>query len=85
MSRDLESRIDRLPEEKKEVYDERIEPIREELEDDLKERHKGDIKNQIEDDEAELSDFNVVVSCFLEQDSTKYQFIRTEPLIHTQK
>ncbi len=35
-------------------------------------------------DENELSDFNVVVSAFLEQGETDYDFIRTEPLCHDQ-
>lgn len=83
--RDVDSRIDRLPEDKQNVFEERIEPIREELEEQLKEQHKGDIKNRIKSDESELSDFNVVVSCFLEHDTTSYRFIRTEPLIHSKE
>lgn len=81
-NRDIESRIDRLPQERQEVFKERIAPIKEKLENQLKERHRGDIENQIKSDESELSDFNVVVSCFLGHDTTSYRFIRTEPLIH---
>lgn len=81
--KDPDSRIESLPEEKREEYDERVEGIREGLEDDLLKKHRGDIKNQIDEDESELSDFNIVVSSFLDREKTSYQFIRTEPLIHT--
>jgi hypothetical protein len=80
--KDLESRIEDLPEEQREEFEERIEPVEKKIHDELFEKHRSDIKNQIEDDESELSDFNVVVSGFLERDGTEYTFIRTEPLIH---
>lgn len=82
--RDLDERIEKLPEEKREELEERIEPFREDLEEELFDQHYSEIDNQITDDEAELSDFNVIVSGFLEQDGTDYTFIRTEPLIHEQ-
>lgn len=80
--KDLESRIENLPQKQREEFEERIEPVEKKIHDDLFEKHRSDIKNQIEDDESELSDFNVVVSGFLERDGTEYTFIRTEPLIH---
>lgn len=83
--KDLESRIEDLPEEQREEFEERIKPVEKKIHDDLFERHRSDIKNQIEDDESELSDFNVVVSGFLEREGTEYTFIRTEPLIHEKK
>lgn len=82
VDKDLETRIENLPDEKREEFDDRIEPFEEELEEDLLDKHRSEIDNQIGDDESELNDFNVVVSCFLEQDGTEYTFIRTEPLIH---
>lgn len=84
VGKDLESRIENLPDEKREEFDDRIEPFEEELEEELLDQHWSEIDNQIGDDESELNDFNVVVSCFLEQDGTEYTFIRTEPLIHEQ-
>ena len=82
--KDLGARVENLPEEQREEFDDRIEPFEEELEEELLNQHWSEIKNQIGDDESELNDFNVVVSCFLEQDGTDYTFIRTEPLIHEQ-
>jgi hypothetical protein len=82
--RDLEERIENLPEEKREELEDRIGPFEQELEEELFNQHHSEIDNQITDDEAELSDFNVIVSGFLEQDGTDYTFIRTEPLIHEQ-
>lgn len=83
-SKDLDARIENLPEEKREEFEARIEPFEEELHEELFDQHTSEIENQITDDEAELSDFNVVVSGFLERDGTEYTFIRTEPLIHEQ-
>ena len=82
--RDLEARIENLPRKKLEEFEDRIEPYEEELYEDQFDQHSAEIDNQIKDDEAELSDFNVVVSGFLERDGTDYTFIRTEPLIHDQ-
>lgn len=84
-SKDIDSRIEALPEKQRKEYESRIEPIREEQEETLLEKHRDDIENQIEEDDSELSDFNVIVSGFLDRALTEYQFIRTEPLIHTQK
>lgn len=83
-SKDIDTRIENLPEEKLKEFEERIEPFEEELHEELFDQHSSEIDNQITDDEAELSDFNVVVSGFLEQGGTDYTFIRTEPLIHEQ-
>lgn len=82
VGKDLESRIEGLPAEKRDEFDDRVEPFEEELEEELLGQHSSEIVNQIGDDESELSDFNVVVSCFLERTETEYTFIRTEPLIH---
>jgi hypothetical protein len=82
VGKELETRIENLPEEKQEEFDNRIQPFEEELEEELLEQHWSEIENQIGDDESELNDFNVIVSCFLEQGETEYTFIRTEPLIH---
>ncbi|MDL0139113.1 hypothetical protein PNP85_06305 [Halobacterium salinarum] len=80
--KDLQTRIENLPDEQREKFDDRIDPFEENLEQELLEQHWSEIDNQIGDDESELNDFNVVVSGFLEQDGTDYTFIRTEPLIH---
>lgn len=82
--KDLEDRIESLPEEKQEELEERVAPFEEDLYEELFDQHHSEIDNQITDDEAELSDFNVIVSGFLEQDGTDYTFVRTEPLIHEQ-
>lgn len=82
VGKELETRIENLPEEKREEFDNRIQPFEEELKEKLLEQHWSEIDNQIGDDESELNDFNVIVSCFLEQGETEYTFIRTEPLIH---
>lgn len=84
MARDLDERIERLPEEEREEFDRRLEVFEEELSEELLEQHRDDIDNRIKSDEDELSDFNVVVSAFLEQDETGYDYIRTEPLCHEQ-
>lgn len=83
-SKDLGTRIENLPEEKREEFEARIEPFEEKLHEELFDQHTSEIENRIRDDEAELSDFNVVVSGFLERDGTDYTFVRTEPLIHEQ-
>ena len=82
VDRDLESRIQRLPDDKRKEFDERLEVFEEELEKELLEQHRSEIDNRITSDESELNDFNVVVSGFLEQSATEYEFVRTEPLIH---
>jgi len=82
VSKELDTRIENLPEEKRKEFDSRIQPFKEKLEEELLEQHWSEIDNQIGDDESELNDFNVIVSCFLEQGETEYTFIRTEPLIH---
>lgn len=84
MARDLDERIERLPEDEREEFDRRLEVFGEELSEELLEQHRKDIKNRIKSDEDELSDFNVVVSAFLEQDETGYDYIRTEPMCHDQ-
>jgi len=82
VGKDLESRVENLSKEKREEFNDRIKPFEEELQEELLNQHWSEIDNQIGDDESELNDFNVIVSCFLEQDETEYTFIRTEPLIH---
>lgn len=84
MARDLDERIERLPGEVRDEFERRIEVFEEELHKELLEQHRDDIENRIKSDEDELSDFNVVVSSFLEQDESGYDYIRTEPLCHEQ-
>lgn len=84
MARDLDERIERLPEEKREEFERRLEAFEEELSEEMLEQHRDDVNNRIKSDEDELSDFNVVVSAFLEQEETGYDYIRTEPICHEQ-
>lgn len=82
MNGSIEDQIDRLNDEKKGEYEERIESKRNQIKRELKSGYRDKIENQIEDDIEELQDFNIIISAFLEKDETDYDFIRTEPLYH---
>jgi hypothetical protein len=81
----LESRIENLTKEKREIFEEQIEEQEGELSDELAENHLETIKNQLIEDKEELNDFNVVVSGFRNREKTEYAYIRTEPFIHKSK
>jgi hypothetical protein len=86
MSNDrVDSRIEDLPEKKRETFDERIDKEEDELADRLAEKHLAAIENQMMADREELSDFNVIVSGFRDREKTDYRYIRTEPFIHKNK
>lgn len=86
MSNDrIESRIETLTEEKREQFENRLEDEEPELYDELLEKHRDTIKNQMIDDREELSNFNIVVSGFQNRNQTDYTYIRTEPFIHENK
>jgi hypothetical protein len=86
MSNDrVDSRIEDLPEKKRETFDERIDKEKDELADRLAEKHLATIENQMMADREELSDFNVIVSGFRDREKTDYRYIRTEPFIHKNK
>jgi hypothetical protein len=81
----VESRIETLTDKQSEQFETRLEQRESELRDDLFERHRDTIKNQLIEDKEELNDFNVIVSGFQDRDRTPYRYIRTEPFIHENK
>jgi len=81
----VESRIETLTNEQQERFETQIEQREPELREELFERHRDTIDNQLTEDKEELNDFNVVVSGFQNRDETDYRYIRTEPFIHENK
>lgn len=81
----VESGIETLTEEQRERFETQLEQREPELREELFERHRATIDNQLLEDREELNDFNVVVSGFQDQDETNYRYIRTEPFIHENK
>lgn len=79
------SRVDRLPDDVQQEYEERVDELEEELWEKHFEEHLSEIATQIDDDDDELHDIDIIVSSFLEVDDTEYTFVRTEPLIHEQE
>lgn len=81
----VESRIETLTEEQRERFETQLEQREPELREELFERHRDTIDNQLTEDKEELNDFNVVISGFQDRDETEYRYIRTEPFIHENK
>jgi hypothetical protein len=81
----VESLIETLTDEQEERFETQIQQREPELREELFERHRDTIDNQLTEDKEELNDFNVVVSGFQNRDETDYRYIRTEPFIHENK
>lgn len=81
----VESRIETLTDEQRERFETRLEQREPELREELFDRHRETIKNQLIEDKEELNNFNIVVSGFQDRDETEYRYIRTEPFIHENK
>lgn len=81
----VESLIETLTEEQRAQFETQLEQREPELREELFERHRDTIDNQLTEDKEELNDFNVVVSGFQDREGTEYEYIRTEPFIHENK
>lgn len=82
--RDLSSRVGRLDEETREMFDKEVEAKEEELEEELFEEFRQKATNEIETNREETDDFNIIISAFEYDDDRDldYTYIRTEPLFH---
>lgn len=81
----VESLIEILTEEQRKRFETQLEQREPELREELFERHRDTIDNQLIEDKEELNDFNIVVSGFQNRDETAYRYIRTEPFVHENK
>ena len=81
----VESRIETLTEEQRERFETQLEQREPELREELFERHRDTIDNQLVEDKEELNNFNVIVSGFQDRNDTEYRYVRTEPFIHENK